>query len=479
MAGHEAGGHARGDGVIADPRAYFPLFGYKPHDGQRPVHNSAARYRVASCGRRFGKTTLAAAELTAHAMMPSETPGQDKLYWCVAPIAETSMRVFSIVLANLRRHFGKFIVTESERMRVVKVKNFGGTVTEIAGKTTESPESLLGVGLNGVVIDETSRIRADAWENYIAPCLLDRQGWALFISTPLGYGLFKDLYERGSGVDPEWRSFRAPSWANPQITRAAIDKMYLHGENAVPRDVYRQEFEAEFMSGGGLVFPNASEVCSLDGLEDGPSAGTSYFMGIDLARHRDFTVITIVNEHGDLVHIERHQKMPWDQQEERIREVYEHWGHPYAVADATGEGDRTCESLMQEGVIAEPYRFSTNKAKRDVIDNMRIMMEKGQVRFPTREAFSPLWQELCEYEYDLTDFGNLKMGAPSGRNDDTVVATALALWPFNTRNWTTKKEPEPTGKTWAEEKAQWAEKDAYNRANWFAGVKEAVHPWLQ
>ena len=41
---------------------FFKAIGYEPHEGQKAVHESGARYRIVTCGRRGGKSEMLAAE---------------------------------------------------------------------------------------------------------------------------------------------------------------------------------------------------------------------------------------------------------------------------------------------------------------------------------------------------------------------------------------------------------------------------------
>jgi len=64
--------------------------------------------------------------------------------------------------------------------------------------SADNPESILGLGFNGIVVDEAARIPADVWHYTIRPTLAQTMGWATLISTPNGRGWFYDLHTRGN-----------------------------------------------------------------------------------------------------------------------------------------------------------------------------------------------------------------------------------------------------------------------------------------
>lgn len=112
------------------------------------------------------------------------------------------------------------------------------------------PVSLLGEGLDWVVVDEAARLRPDIWDSYLSQRLLDKKGWALFISTPKGRGFFYDLYRDGQGRDSAFESWSRPSITNPFLSKESVGAERLR----LPARVFSQEYGAEFIEGSGAVF---------------------------------------------------------------------------------------------------------------------------------------------------------------------------------------------------------------------------------
>ena len=70
-------------------------------------------------------------------------------------------------------------------------------MSEVRGKTADNPVSLLGEGLDWLIVDEAARMKPMIWESHLSQRLIDKRGWALLISTPRGKGWFFDLFRRG------------------------------------------------------------------------------------------------------------------------------------------------------------------------------------------------------------------------------------------------------------------------------------------
>lgn len=206
--------------VRLDKAALFESLGYQPHAGQIPIHRSKARFRVVSCGVRFGKTTAAAYECIAELMAPRP----DSIGWVVAPTYDLSERTYGRVLSVVRKRLKHRIKLVNERERRLVIVNAGGGLSEIRAKSADNPDSLLGEGLNYAVVDEAARLDGSVWHEHLSQRLLDKKGGALLISTPSGWNWFGRLFRRGEKArDPEFESFAGPSWTNPRLDRAAIE----------------------------------------------------------------------------------------------------------------------------------------------------------------------------------------------------------------------------------------------------------------
>ena len=125
-----------------------------------------------------------------------------------------------------------------------------GSVIQLHG--AENPDTLRGVKLKGVVIDEIASIRNWdwLWGEVLRPTLADYEAPALFISTPKGYNHFYELYEQGQNNDSQYKSWRFTSYDNPYIPKEEIEK----AKNELTEDTFAQEWLADFRKYTGLVY---------------------------------------------------------------------------------------------------------------------------------------------------------------------------------------------------------------------------------
>ena len=146
------------------------------HPAQIEIHNSQARFRVVSAGRRFGKTLLATAECLQVALHGGRA-------WWVSPtykMSEVGWRPLRMAGASL----SGTTIRKVEREIILP----GGGMVGV--RSSDNPDSLRGEGLDFLVMDEAAYQVREAWSEALRPALSDRLGRALFISTPSGRNWF-------------------------------------------------------------------------------------------------------------------------------------------------------------------------------------------------------------------------------------------------------------------------------------------------
>jgi len=398
-------------------KAFFEDLGYEPHLGQQDVHASNAKRRVLACGVRWGKTLCAAMEGLSAALEPAER----SMGWVVAPTYELCDKVFRELVVLVAEHLKHRLVTLKEGEKRLIIRNMAGGLSEIRGKSADNPVSLLGEGLDWLIIDEAAQLKPKIWESYLSQRLIDKQGWALLISTPKGKGWFYDLYRLGQSDDTDYQSWNYPSWTNPHLDRDVIEKERLK----LPEKVFEQEYGGKFTEGAGAVFRYVREAAT--GSWQNPRPGAWYHAGLDLARINDWTVLVIMNEKREVVFCDRFQRVDWNIQINRIQAAALRYEDATIYCDSTGVGDPIHQALSDADCDIFPYTL-TQKSKSALIDNLSILLEKRLITLPKPELMPEMVDELENFQYSVTDQGNVKTGAPSGYHDDIVIALALAAW---------------------------------------------------
>jgi len=397
--------------------ALFADLGYEPHDGQRLVHESNAPRRVLACGVRWGKSLCAAMEGLAAAMAPKER----SFGWIVAPTYDLGEKVFREIVRVAGSRLRHYLLDLSGHERTLALTNLAGGRSEIRVRSAENPVSLLGEGLDWLIVDEAAQLKPAIWQSYLSERLHDRKGWALFLSTPRGKGWYYDLFRRGQDGDSTYASWNAPSWQNPYLDSAAIEAE----RGTIPEAVFRQEYEGEFLEGAGQVFRNVRDLAIEPWRE--PVAGERYLAGLDLAKVQDFTVLVLLDRERRVVFADRFQRLDWALQIQRVRATIERYGNVRLLVDSTGAGEPVYEALLREGIPAEPYAF-TVRSKDALVNNLALLLERRAITRPRPDLWPEGIDELEAFGYSISPSGGVSTGAPPGVHDDCVMALALAVW---------------------------------------------------
>lgn len=220
---------------------------YSPYSYQVEVHQSPARFRLLVGGRRVGKSKLALQEMLKVCLSK-----QDQLCWWVAPTYKDASEIGWEELMDYSDYLAPAI--ESIHHSLLRVRFINGSVIYFKG--SEKFDSLRGRGLNFVVMDEAAFCHEDVWKKAIRPALSDKQGRALFTSTPNGRNWYFEQWKyAGYDHTTAWQCWHWPTWANPLITQEDIDEAK---QDLSPID-FRQEYGAEFVTKAGLVYDDFCE----------------------------------------------------------------------------------------------------------------------------------------------------------------------------------------------------------------------------
>jgi phage terminase large subunit-like protein len=264
----------------------------KLHPAQLEIFNSDKRFKVVSAGRRFGKSRLAAWILIIKALQ-SDT--KDVFY--IGPTFQQAKDIMWGMLKELL-HGTELIEQTHENTATMTLTNG----RKISLKGSDRPDTLRGVGLHYVVLDEYASMKVEVWEQIIRPTLADVKGGALFIGTPAGKNHFYDLFLEAE-KDEDWDTFQFNSTDNPLIDPEEV----AVARRTMSTQAFRQEFEASFVSFTGGIFK--SEWIKTD--EEEPENG-NYVIAVDPAGFEkveqergikgsklDETAIAIVKIDGD------------------------------------------------------------------------------------------------------------------------------------------------------------------------------------
>ena len=224
-------------GTVANPGGEMIL-----HTGQAEILTYPARFKVAVCGRRWGKTQMAKVAVVRAARIPR------RLIWYVAPTYRMAKDLFwSELMASLPM---EWVVHANETLMIVRLIN--GTVIMLKG--ADKPDTLRGVGLHYLVIDEAQDIKEETWKRVLRPTLASTGGHALIIGTPKSFNWLYEVYMMGQNSrlrhTGEWCSWQMPTITSPFIPDSEVEQ----ARSDMDEKSFKQEFEANFETMSGRVY---------------------------------------------------------------------------------------------------------------------------------------------------------------------------------------------------------------------------------
>jgi predicted phage terminase large subunit-like protein len=233
---------------------------------QEEVFHDTTRFKVVAAGRRTGKSRLAAWLLIINALQTEK--GQ---VFYVAPTQGQARDIMWQTLMEL----GHPVIAGSH-INNLQIKLVNGTMISLKG--ADRPETMRGVSLSFLVMDEYADMKPDVWEQILRPALADQKGEALFIGTPMGRNHFYELYKYAElGDDETYRSWHFTSYDNSMLDSDEIDI----AKKSMSSYAFRQEFMASFEARGSEMF---KEEWVKFGEE--PEEG-DYYIAVDLAGFED------------------------------------------------------------------------------------------------------------------------------------------------------------------------------------------------
>ena len=206
---------------------------------QKQVLECDKRFRVLITGRRFGKTFLAVTELAKFARYPK------KKVWYVAPTYRMAKDIVWFELVDkLTKH--KWIKKTNNSDLSILLRN--GSQISLRGADNEN--SLRGVGLDFLVMDEFADVKEHAWYEVLRPTLSDKNGSALFCGTPRGYGNWS--YNLFTKEDNNWASFQFTTLDGGQVSANEIEQ----AKADLDERTFNQEYMASFVNYAGQIYYN-------------------------------------------------------------------------------------------------------------------------------------------------------------------------------------------------------------------------------
>lgn len=234
---------------------------------QQEVMEATERFKVVAAGRRCGKSRLAAWMLIINALQ-----SKSGHVFYVAPTQGQARDIMWGVLLDLAHP-----IISGSHVNNMQIKLINGATISLKG--ADRPDTMRGVSLKFLVMDEYADMKPSVWEEVLRPALADQKGHALFIGTPKGRNHFYELYKYADLEDDDtYKAWHFTSYDNPLLDSEEIDT----AKKSMSSYAFRQEFMASFEALGSEIFKEDWVRMSNEEPDDG-----DYYIAVDLAGFAD------------------------------------------------------------------------------------------------------------------------------------------------------------------------------------------------
>ena len=399
----------------------------KPHVHQQKILDFPGN-TVTMAGRRFGKSDMAIIKIYTGALQ------EVGLYWwtCLSWKSAAGKRAWRL-LKFWAIHVWRAVlrtrdVDEKKFIRETRFEIDLPNGSQIWMRSAENPDSFVGEGVRGVIMDEFTFMEEEIWEAKIRQTLYDYQGWVMMIGVPNGEGWHSKIW-RQAAERPGWAQFHFTSYDNPTIPhlREILDEEKL----TMPSIQWEQEVMANIVDGAHTVFKGVRNCIDPDIILPGlPEKDHYYVFGVDFARVVDYTVVAVWDlEQRALVHYDRFNILSYPRQVKRIVRMSEVWNPITIVCDAVGLGAPIIQLLREEGLPVREF-VTTQNSKADLITQLALDIQYKNIVLPDDKI---MLDEFLMFRVELTPEGREKYGAPEGYHDDVVMAVAYGYSQVSTQ----------------------------------------------
>ena len=228
---------------------------------RKSILQDQTRYKILSCGRRWGKSYFSILFLLSKSFKANERR------WIVFPTYRQAKMVSWSILKDIFAH-KEVSINETE----LSITLDNGAKVELKG--ADKPDSLRGVSTTMVVLDEYSYMKENVWGEIIQPTLAETKGSALFVGTPTGVqNHFYDLFVKGQSKNSDYKSWQFTTLEGGFISESEIE----NAKKNLDKRTFEQEYLASFLTAANRAAYNFSRDIHCKVMEK----STRMFWGID------------------------------------------------------------------------------------------------------------------------------------------------------------------------------------------------------
>ena len=395
--------------------------GYIPFPHQRAVHNvlntayGSGNIYVVKARRQVGKSIMVEQELLRFAINYKGTVSA-----CVCPTLNQARKMFQDIIYCIIDSG----VVQKKNETLLEIDLINGS--KIFFKSAEQKDSLRGYTISGILcVDECSFISDEVFYGLLLAWTNVHKAPILLTSTPkFKQGFYWNYWNMGISEDNEdvisidFNSYDTSNLLSPSKLEAY--KMML------PKGQFLTEYMGEFLDSQSIVFGEFKECINKKEIEP----YKDIYIGIDWSSGvgGDSTVVSALNERCEQVFMLKFNNKRAVEQVDYIVQYLK----PYMakikliVAECNGVGQPLVDSLKTaiDGKVKIEEFTTTNASKIRIINQLQVAFEQKQISILDDDRQT---NELSMYEAKVSPNGTVTYNAPTGCNDDTVIALMLSL----------------------------------------------------
>ena len=386
---------------------------------------------VLVCHRRFGKTVGIINQMIKMALLNQLRAPQ---YAYIAPFRNQAKRIAWEYLKYYTRVIPDVRVNESELYVELPSRNKNSPGARIYILGADYPDTLRGMYLDGVVLDEYAQIKPNLYGEIIVAAVADRDGFVWFVGTPKGQNHFYEQYLQALKDDRYYCCcYRADETGI--FTPEKLEEM--------KRDMtdieYRQEMLCDFTaSSSDVVIPiDVVTEAAARSIQPDQVQGLPLIMAVDVARFGD-----------DDSYITLRQGLWMDKQiklhglntmelASQIANLYWQRRPDLLVIDGGAMGPGVIDRLRQMGIPVTEINFQQRAINPERYANIRAEMYFNALEWLQQGGCIPndpdLKAELTVTEYKFTSAGKIilqpkeEIKELTGRSPDAADSMALTF----------------------------------------------------
>ncbi len=422
--------------ILLDPVLFSEKLLWKPcvSETEEKFLRSKHKRKLLAAGRRWGKTTMDGIISLHTAVVIANGRGEIPYFSASWEQCEIFMDTINDLIEGANPVLKSLIKITNKKKYEITI-NGCNIYSKSATKTSKV---VRGHGANVILMirDEDAFIPDDSMKS-IRPVRITNGAPEIVTSTTSGHNhFFKDFNSKVYEV------YKVSTYDNKFLDKSEIDSE----RELLTESEFNQEYMAEFIDDRYSVFPQVLLDYATDFNRhnlDSPMPEVEYFMGVDLGRRKDATVICIGHSDRNHLYIDMIKEVIylndgkfWSRALDEIKSYIKLFNIKLVNIDQTGIGDKPTEDL-RNSLSAENYLCDVKgvdftrrlkNSKYGLMNGLLLKFERKEIHLPFCEM---LIRQLKNIKFESSDSPSSKLETygifSSGSHDDYVAALLLCL----------------------------------------------------